>query len=158
MPPVCVEPLAAPMFPTNSQYISNVLATPPDGEPNVYPYVYDAKPRNRAEAQAQYRKRNLADTRAKARVRMKHLRAARNLSEEGKKKSVDGRRDTDTDYRERRRKQSLTCNRKFIQKFGKEAFITQYLPLHDVYGKYLAGQKFVGSDEGGKPKWRKSNA
>ncbi|KAF8200628.1 hypothetical protein K438DRAFT_1758829 [Mycena galopus ATCC 62051] len=157
MPPVCVEPLAAPMFPTNSQYIGNVLATPTDGEPNVYPYVYDAKRRNHAEAQVRYRERNLADTRAKVRVRMKRLRAARNLSEEGKKKSADGRRDTDADYRERRRKQSLTCNRKFIQKFSEEAFITQYLLLHNVYGKYLAGQRFVGSDEGGKPKRRKSN-
>ncbi|KAJ7160851.1 hypothetical protein C8R46DRAFT_1038072 [Mycena filopes] len=95
------------------------------------------KRRNHAEAQRRYRERNLAQTRTKARLRMERLREETSLSAEASAASVERRRVVDADYRERQRK------RKFIEKFGHRAFIRHYLPLHDIFGPHLPGQKFV---------------
>ncbi|KAF8181402.1 hypothetical protein K438DRAFT_1976123 [Mycena galopus ATCC 62051] len=149
MPPVYLVPPGRHILPSISPSPLEPPAPPGDAEPV---HTYNEKRRNHAESQARYRQRNLTDTRAKARLRMQRcvLRADRQLSEDARRKAAENRRERDTKYRERRRKQ------KFIKKFGYEAFVSQYLPLHDIHGKYLAGQRFVGSNEVGRLRKRGS--
>ncbi|KAJ7169310.1 hypothetical protein C8R43DRAFT_1121189 [Mycena crocata] len=60
------------------------------------------------------------------------------------KHAAEQRRVVDADYRERCRK------KEFIKKFGRRAFAEHYLPLHDVYGPYITGHRFVTTGEADK--------
>ncbi|KAJ7135063.1 hypothetical protein C8R43DRAFT_956261 [Mycena crocata] len=73
------------------------------------------------------------------------------MSEEEYTSAADRRRKVNTDYRERCRK------RKFIAKYGLEAFYTHYLPLHNMLGPHLPRQKFVLEEVEGRHH-RKGNA
>ncbi|KAJ7445125.1 hypothetical protein B0H11DRAFT_2249549 [Mycena galericulata] len=82
-----------------------------------------------AEAQRRYRERNLEATREKARKRMEKLRDERRASKISRFKAARKRRASDADYREILRK------RKFIAKFGEDAFFQYYLPQHKALGQ-----------------------
>ncbi|KAJ7434844.1 hypothetical protein B0H11DRAFT_2257927 [Mycena galericulata] len=101
------------------------------------------KRRRHANAQERYRAKNLEETRTKARLRMERYVIPSLLCQSQRLSQLAAarRRKTDADYRERCRK------KKFIAKYGERAFIKHYLPLHDIFGEYIVGQKFVRSDE-----------
>ncbi|KAJ6600449.1 hypothetical protein DFH09DRAFT_1302921 [Mycena vulgaris] len=87
------------------------------------------KRRKHAEAQRRYRERNLQATHEKARERMEKLREKTGASKKSKYRAARERRASDADYRETLRK------RKFIDKFGEDAFYDYYLPQHKILGK-----------------------
>ncbi|KAJ7790882.1 hypothetical protein B0H14DRAFT_2625544 [Mycena olivaceomarginata] len=95
-------------------------------------------PTSHAEAQRKYREKNLEETRAKARDRMRRMRARRTPEEV--EKASRQRKEGDADYREfpsRRR-------RNFINKYGESHFMNVYLPLYAQLGKkHLPGLKFA---------------
>ncbi|KAJ6470479.1 hypothetical protein C8R45DRAFT_937389 [Mycena sanguinolenta] len=119
--------------------------------------VNAAKKRARhAEAQRRYRERSgrtfgifksrysaqlrhLEATRARARERMKNLRAHRSPQE--RQDIKEGRHSDDADYNElalpAHAWQSIPSRRrmKFIKKYGEDAFFKHYFPLYELYGK-----------------------
>ncbi|KAJ7707080.1 hypothetical protein B0H16DRAFT_1746639 [Mycena metata] len=94
-----------------------------------------------AEAQRRYRERNLKKTRTKARLRMERHCSKVYMSLEASNAAAARRQVVDAEYRERCRE------KKFIKKFGEKVFVRNYLPLHDIFGPYLPGQKFVAEEE-----------
>ncbi|KAJ7441336.1 hypothetical protein B0H11DRAFT_2252226 [Mycena galericulata] len=92
------------------------------------PVKYDKRMKH-AQAQARYRERNLESTREKARQRMENLRNKIRASRKSRQQAAEQRRALDADNREVDRK------RKFIAKFGEDAFHEYYMPQHKIQGK-----------------------
>ncbi|KAJ7194743.1 hypothetical protein GGX14DRAFT_404526 [Mycena pura] len=145
-------------FPLNSDMRTQNPTPPPSISSNNQEDKRQQR-RRHAEAQQRYRQkfdslylkfkftcfdsvyRHLLETRDKARTRMARLRAQIALSEEVRKGALEHRRATDADYRERLRQQ------RFIDKFGRRAFVKHYLPLLDIAGPHLPGRQFVWPEE-----------
>ncbi|KAJ7687990.1 hypothetical protein B0H14DRAFT_2653516 [Mycena olivaceomarginata] len=104
-------------------------------------------PTSHAEAQRKYREKNLEATRAKARERMKRLRARRTPEEV--ETASRQRKEGDADYRELEIVGKLSRNTKgassnFISKYGESQFFDVYFPLYAQLGqKHLPGLKFA---------------
>ncbi|KAJ7609860.1 hypothetical protein FB45DRAFT_1038331 [Roridomyces roridus] len=105
--------------------------------------------RRRAEAQARYRERNLDETRLKARLRMERLRERISYNPDLAATAAEQRRVSDAQYRERVRA------KKFAIKFGERTLVEDYMPLHNIYGPYIVGHKFVWDNEAEKVQKRK---
>ncbi|KAJ7081093.1 hypothetical protein C8R43DRAFT_1124399 [Mycena crocata] len=94
----------------------------------------EEKRKRHAQAQREYRERNLEVTRAKARERMADLREVRSQSAKKRWLAAKKRRETDADYREQLRRD------KFVSQFGYDAFLDIYYPQYKLHGtKHLAG-------------------
>ncbi|KAJ7106831.1 hypothetical protein C8R43DRAFT_963325 [Mycena crocata] len=89
------------------------------------------------ESQRRYREKNKEALREQARLKMKQHRADVKASEERTQMAAELRRDTDTDYRER----------KYMAKFGEKAFKELYLPLYRMHGNQTFKFKIVWADE-----------
>ncbi|KAJ7858712.1 hypothetical protein B0H14DRAFT_2577679 [Mycena olivaceomarginata] len=105
-----------------------------------------------AEAQRRYREKNLEKTREKARQRMQLLRSRAPCTAESMAMAAKKRYARDADYRESLRKRRVswpfvfypthcrTIDRKFVAKFGEDAFFDFYLPQHNLRGaEHLPG-------------------
>ncbi|KAJ7821715.1 hypothetical protein B0H14DRAFT_3471351 [Mycena olivaceomarginata] len=81
-----------------------------------------------AEAQHRYREKNLETTCEKARQRMQRLRSRAPRTAESMAKAAEKHYARDADHREFKRK------RKFMARFGEDAFFDFYLPQHKLRG------------------------
>ncbi|KAJ7198722.1 hypothetical protein GGX14DRAFT_573163 [Mycena pura] len=88
------------------------------------------------------------------------LRRATAKSEEAARLAAERRCRVDADYRENCRRElsislagrlryNLLTARKFIAKFGRDAYMKYYLPLYETHGPHLPGIKWVWEDEDG---------
>ncbi|KAJ7079319.1 hypothetical protein C8R43DRAFT_965878 [Mycena crocata] len=100
----------------------------------------EEKRKRHAQAQREYRERNLEVTRAKARGahgRYIYFTACGRYAASRPKKrwlAAKKRRETDADYREQLRRD------KFVSQFGYDAFLDIYYPQYKLHGtKHLAG-------------------
>ncbi|KAJ7170636.1 hypothetical protein C8R43DRAFT_1120395 [Mycena crocata] len=96
-------------------------------------------------SQRKYREKNKDAVKERAKMQMREYRARVKNNEESKKAAADKRREADADYRERQRQ------KKYIAKFGEQAFQDLYAPLYRIHGNQLAKQrlKFEWDDENG---------
>ncbi|KAJ7664809.1 hypothetical protein B0H17DRAFT_1211168 [Mycena rosella] len=115
--------------------------SPPKLKPKKFPD--SRKPRirqlNRRQTLQKYSKANLESLRDKARLRMQKKRAERKNSEDLLKASQEQRRQWDTEYHERVRRQQ------FIKKHGTKKFQDHYVPLLNEFNKFdLTGVRIPG--------------
>ncbi|KAF8122422.1 hypothetical protein K438DRAFT_1758752 [Mycena galopus ATCC 62051] len=103
-----------------------------------------------AQAQAEYRARNLEATREKARLAMQRRRAEAKLAENKTLKSIERaekQRAADSDYKERKRM------RTYISRYGHAAFVNHYLAL-----KFETGANHMPGILAEGKRWRQSKA
>ncbi|KAJ7181653.1 hypothetical protein C8R43DRAFT_1117015 [Mycena crocata] len=140
-----------------------------------------------ADAQCRYRERNLEQTRQKARKRMELCVFAKQIHSHttadyllcykdcvsdaprrmpGSQRSVDaswtqttvnGASQICMDYKYVTGGLPRCRKRKFIEKYGRRAYTTHYLPLHDIYGPYITNHMWVTPEQESRARKRQAD-